>query len=204
MGWLQLPNLLIAVGFSVSVAAPFEMQLSSSKKSSGRAKRYPAILPSTQQQQIRPEPISAPLTAAAVVVKQSQTYMSTVVLWLGLKALVLHKGAYVSWFKMWTAEVTGWLSPALQFGDQRAYDLCSICVFRYQGQARAMPDATVYSLLLQAYHADKSAARLLQALQELAGRLEVCHLQQHTSATSNAVISMVQRLVCDAGSRRQC
>lgn len=36
-----------------------------------------------------------------------------------------------------------------------------------------MPETHIYSLLLQAYHADKSAARLLQALAELAGRLEV-------------------------------
>lgn len=37
-----------------------------------------------------------------------------------------------------------------------------------------MPEPNVYSLLLQAFHADKSAARLLHALEELAGRLEVC------------------------------
>lgn len=36
-----------------------------------------------------------------------------------------------------------------------------------------MPEPNVYSLLLQAFHADKSAARLLHALEELAGRLEV-------------------------------
>jgi len=67
------------------------------------------------------------------------------------------------------------------------------------GEAWAMPDATVYSLLLQAYHADKSAARLLQALQELAGRLEVCHSHQGstnrgTNATMKALLSKVQRL----------
>jgi hypothetical protein len=36
-----------------------------------------------------------------------------------------------------------------------------------------MPETHVYGILLQAYHADKSAARLLHALAELAGRLEV-------------------------------
>ena len=38
----------------------------------------------------------------------------------------------------------------------------------------SMAAQSVYSLLLQGFHADKSAARLLLTLNELAGRLEVC------------------------------
>lgn len=39
---------------------------------------------------------------------------------------------------------------------------------------------TVCSLLLQGFHADKTAARLLHALEELASRVEVCLQQQPT------------------------
>lgn len=47
---------------------------------------------------------------------------------------------------------------------------------RYSGctgpRQQQMPEASVYGLL-QAFQADKSAARLIHALEELAGRLEV-------------------------------
>lgn len=36
-----------------------------------------------------------------------------------------------------------------------------------------MPEATVYSWILQTSHTDRTATRLLNALQELAGRAEV-------------------------------
>jgi hypothetical protein len=41
-----------------------------------------------------------------------------------------------------------------------------------------MQESSVYSQLLQALHTDNSAARLLHAFAELAGRLEVMPFQQ--------------------------